>query len=292
VIVAERYFNDASASPDPNLHVMSVTKSISSTLIGIAIEEGFIESVDQTLSDFLEEEVDTMNPELGEVTIHHLLTMTAGQDWHELGGDSEFMDFANADDQLNYILNKPIVNQPGTAFNYSDGAAHLISVVLSKATGKSASVFANEYLFGPMGLDNRVWYADNRGISYGGVGLCIGIHDMIDIGTLYLNNGIFGGIQVVPADWIDRVTSFSISTGNVIPFLSDYGYFWWLGTAHGQKFFCANGYGGQFIFIVKELNLVICSRSNYSGIPSSKAGENWYNILGIIIDQILPAVKN
>jgi len=290
-IVAEEYFNEVGSDPDPNLHVMSVTKSIASTLVGIAIDMGYIESVDQTLSDFLGEEVDTINPELGMVTIHQLMTMTTGHNWHELGGDSEFGNWVNAPDQLNYILAKPIKDPPGTIFNYSDGTAHLVSVILSKATGMSASAFADKYLFGPMDLGNRIWYTDNRGISYGGVGLCMGIHDMIQIGYLYLNNGSYNGQQLVPSDWIQRATGFKISTGNIIPFLSDYGYFWWLGEAHGHDFICANGYGGQFIVIVKDLNLVACSRTNYRGITSTKAGENWYNILGIIINQVLPAVR-
>jgi CubicO group peptidase (beta-lactamase class C family) len=291
LIVAEGYYSEAGSQPDPELHVMSVTKSISSTLIGIAIEEGYIESLDQTLSYFLGEEVDRINPALGEVNIHQLLTMTTGHDWHELGGDSEFGEFARAPDQLNYILEKPIVDPPGTVFNYSDGSAHLISVILSKATGKSASEFADEYLFGPMDLGNRFWYTDNRGISYGGVGLCIGIHDMIAIGNLYLNQGSWNGEQLVPSDWIRKATAFKIATENVIPFLSDYGYYWWLGSAHGHNFICANGYGGQFIFLVKDLNLVICSRSNYRDLTSVQAGENWYQILDLIINWVLTSVK-
>jgi len=217
--------------------------------------------------------------------------MTCGQDWHELGSDSEFSDFANAPDQVNYILDKPIVNTPGTVFNYSDGAAHLISVILTKATGIDASAFADEHLFGPMGLGERTWYGDNRMFAYGGVGLCIGIHDMIKIGYLYLNGGILNGSQIVSSEWINTSTSFHISTNNVIPFLKDYGYYWWLGSANGHNFICANGYGGQFIFIVEELNLVVCSRSNYRGIDRNQAGENWYNILNVIINHILPAVK-
>jgi CubicO group peptidase (beta-lactamase class C family) len=156
----------------------------------------------------------------------------------------------------------------------------------------NASAFANMHLFGPLDLGDRFWYSDNRGISYGGVGLCIGIHDMIQIGSLYLNKGSYEGRQLVPSDWIQKVTGFKVSTGNIIPFLSDYGYFWWLGDAHGQEFICANGYGGQFIFIIKDLNLVVCSRTNYRGIDSTKAGENWYMVLDIIINQVLTAVKD
>lgn len=291
VIVAEVYFNDAGPEPDPNLHVMSVTKSISSTLIGIAIDKGFIESVNKTISDFLPDEVELTNPALGQVTIQNLLTMTCGHDWHEIGPTSEFSDFVNAPNQLDYIVNKPIINTPGTVFNYSDGAAHLISVILSIATGMDASDFANMYLFNPMGLGDRFWRNDKQFFTYGGVGLHIGNHDMIEIGNLYLNDGYYNEQQIVSPDWIDTVASFKISTNNLIPFLSDYGYFWWLGSAHGHEFFCANGYGGQFIFVVRELNLVVCSRSDYRGLSRDQAGENWYNILNIIINQILPAVR-
>ncbi|KPL09368.1 MAG: hypothetical protein AMS26_22950 [Bacteroides sp. SM23_62] len=291
VLVAEKYLNNATAEPDPYLHVMSVTKSITATLVGIAMEKGFIGSVDQTLSDFLGAEVDTLNPDLGKVTIHQLLTMTCGQDWHELGGDSEFGAFASAPDQLKYVLEKPIVHAPGTLFNYSDGAAHLVSAVLTRATGMETSVFADQYLFEPMGLGKRSWYADNRLVAYGGVGLCIGIHDMLEIGFMYLNEGFYDGRQIVPAAWIEKATSFKISSNNEIPFLADYGYFWWLGNAHGHDYICANGYGGQFIFIVKDLGLVVCSRSNYRHIDPSQAGQNWYNILDIIINQVLPAVR-
>jgi CubicO group peptidase (beta-lactamase class C family) len=291
VIVAEQYYNDAGPEADEDLHVMSVTKSISATLIGIAIEQGYINSVDQTLSDFLGKEVDATNPELGAVTIDQLLKMSCGHDWQELGSYSEFGDFASAPDQLDYIIAKAIVNTPGTVFNYSDGAAHLISAIIGAATGMSASAFADQNLFGPMGLGERIWYDDNREIPYGGVGLCIGIHDMLKIGFLYLNRGNFNGRQIVPAEWIENVTRFHISTNREIPFLYDYGYYWWLSSAHGHNFICANGYGGQFILVAKDLNLVVASRTNWRGISRQRAGENWWNILNIIINQILPAVR-
>ena len=289
-IVAEKYFNNADPEPDPNLHVMSVTKSITATLVGIAIEEGYLKSVNQTVSEFLPDESEMINPALGQVTIRNLLMMTCGHDWHEIGVPSEFMNFVNAPNQVNYIFQKPIINTPGTVFNYSDGGAHLVSVILTKATGMSTSEFADTYLFGPMGIGDKIWYPDKQGYSYGGVRLCLGNHDMIKIGFLYLNNGYYNGCQIVSSAWIDTVTNFKISTHNLIPFLSDYGFFWWLGTAHGHNFFCANGYGGQFIFVVRDLDLVVSSRTDYR-VSELKAGENWYNVLNIIVNQILPAVN-
>ena len=289
-IVAEKYFNSAGPDPDPNLHVMSVTKSITATLVGIAIEKGFIESVDQEVSEFLPDESEMFNPALGQASIRNLLTMTCGHDWHEIGSPSEFMDFVNAPNQVEYVFQKPIINTPGTVFNYSDGGAHLVSVILTKATGMSTSEFANTFLFEPMGIGDKIWYTDKQDYNYGGVRLCIGNHDMIKIGFLYLNNGFYNKQQIVSSAWIDTVTSFKISTNNIIPFLSDYGYFWWLGNAHDYDFFCANGYGGQFIFVVRDLDLVVSSRTSYR-VSESKAGENWYNVLNIIVNQILPAVN-
>ena len=163
--------------------------------------------------------------------------------------------------------------------------------MITKATGMDASAFADKYLFDPMDLGDRIWYEDNRMFAYGGVGLCIGIHDMIKIGFLYLSEGYFNDQQIVSSEWINTATSLHISTNDIIPFLSDYGYYWWLGSAHGFDFICANGYGGQFILVVKDLNLVVCSRTNYRNLDSAKAGENWYNILNIIINQVLPAVR-
>jgi len=269
---------------------MSVTKSITATLVGIALEEGYLESVNQTVADFLPVESETLNSALGQVTIRNLLTMTCGHDWHEIGAPSEFMNFVNAPNQLNYIFQKPIIHKPGTVFNYSDGAAHLVSVILTKAAGMSASEFADTYLFGPVGIGNKIWYTDKQGYSYGGVRLCLGNRDMLKIGFLYLNDGYYNGRQIVSSAWIDSVTSFKISTHNLIPFLSEYGYFWWLGRAHGHDFFCANGYGGQFILVVRELNLVISARTDYR-VSESRAGENWYNVLNIIVNRILPAVN-
>jgi CubicO group peptidase (beta-lactamase class C family) len=290
IIVAEEYYNQAGTGPDSLIHVMSVTKSFSSTLIGIAIDKGIIQDVNQNVSLFLGAEVNNANPALGQVTIHQLLTMTCGHEWREIDEPSEFVNFVNADDQLTYIFRKPIVNTPRMVFDYSDGSAHLISAIITNATGQSAEQFANENLFGPMGLGPRKWTADNRGISYGSVRLHIGIHDMIKFGYLYLNEGTFNEIRIVSSDWIDTATTPYKLTNNVLPYLSHYGYYWWLGHVYNHDFFCAMGYGGQFVLVSKELNLVIAARCNWRGLSEQQASENWWAVFDIIINQILPAV--
>lgn len=137
-LVTEEYFNGQ--NPDSLTEVRSVTKSVTSALVGIAMREGFITGVDETLTDHFGAVTDDLDPVLGATTIEDLLTMRAGHDWQEIPGPSEFGDWVSAPDQVDYILAKPLVNPPGTLFNYSDGSAHLASVVISESTGMSALI--------------------------------------------------------------------------------------------------------------------------------------------------------
>jgi len=287
-IIGEQYYNNTGPEPDSILDVRSVTKSILSTLVGIALDKGYLESLDQKVSEFISPLVDSLSKEMGDISIRELITMTAGFEWHEIAEESEFPEFATAPDQLLYILEKPFVNEPGTVFDYSDGAAHLTSIILSEATGMSASAFANQYLLNPMGIGDRFWYEDNRSYNFGGVGLCIGPKDMIKIGELYLNEGSYNGNIIVSSGWINQATSAHISTNNVLPYLTDYGYYWWKGNQNGHDFSIANGYGGQFICIVPDLNVVVVATCNFLGM-GAQAGQNWSSILGIIMSEIIPA---
>ncbi len=246
--------------------VMSVTKSVTSLLIGIAIDKGFIPSVDEPIDSYIRPLVNNLDPVKGQITIKQLLTMSYGLAWSEIPGPSEFVQWYNSPDQLLYILNKQFTSIPGTSFNYSDGAAHLASVVLSQATNMSAKEFARQYLFEPIGIGDRSWTTDNRGFNYGGVRLFLYPEDMLKIGKLVLNKGRWGNNQIVSEKWINESTGFKISTGDVIPYGSSYGYYWWKGNAHNYSFYYANGHGGQFIFIVPEFNLIVVATTNWSGL--------------------------
>jgi len=287
-IISEEYFNNTGPGPDSILDVRSVTKSILSTLVGIAFDKGYIDSLDQTIGKFVAPLVDTLRPEMGSLTIRQLLTMTAGFDWHEIAEPSEFPQFVYAPDQLLYVLGKPFIYTPGYVFDYSDGAAHLMSVVLSEATGMSASEFARIYLFEPIGIGERFWYEDSRGYNYGGVGLCIGPLDMIKIGQMILQKGEYNGVRIVSENWINDATSIHISTNSLLPYLTNYGYYWWKGNEHGYDFNMAMGYGGQFILIAPDLNLVAAATCEFRGL-SEISGQNWNAIINIIINNVMPA---
>jgi len=271
--------------------VMSVTKSVTSLLIGIAIDKGIIPSVDEPIDGYIRPLVNDLDSAKGRITIKQLLTMSCGLEWSEIPGPSEFMQWYTSPDKLLYIINKPFVSVPGESFNYSDGAAHLASVVLSQASNMTANEFAQQYLFSPLGIGDRVWTTDNRGFNYGGVRLFLFPDDMLKIGKLALNKGKWGNEQVVSEVWINESTKFQISTQNVIPYGSSYGYYWWRVTENNYKFFFANGWAGQFIVIVPYFNLVVVATTNYTGLNDQQAGQLWYNLINIIVNEVLIAFK-
>jgi CubicO group peptidase (beta-lactamase class C family) len=286
-LVAEGYFNGTSAS---SLHdVRSVTKSVLSTLIGIAIDRGFIESTEQTLAQLLGPMVEGLEEEKRAITIDNLLTMTPGHEWRGLGASpSEFGEWLRAPDQLAYILDKPLVYPPGTRFHYSSGSSHLLSVILTEATGMNAADFAAQYLFAPLGIDSRPWLADKGGYAIGGAGLQLTPRDMLTIGVLFLEHGMSDGRQVVSEKWVRTSTEAHISTNNPIPYGTDYGYQWWLGNANNHDFYFAMGFGGQFIVNVPDLRLVVVATCEWR-YPAEVANAHWYAIIRLILDNVVPA---
>lgn len=289
-IIREGYYNNTTSGPDSIIDVRSVTKSIMSTLIGIAIDKGYIDNVDQTLSEYIDTLVPNLDEQKGNITIHQLLTMTTGLEWFEIAEPSEFGDFIYATNQLSYAIEKPIINEPGLVFDYSDGVAHLTSVVLTQATGMTTNEFAHRFLFEPLGIDTRFWYEDNQGYFYGGAGLCIGPHDMVKIGNLFLQKGKYDGKQILSEDWIEKSTTNYITTNNVVPYLTNYGYYWWIGNVKNFDFYTAMGYGGQFIFVIPDLELVIVTTCNFTGIGGSQqASQNWNSIIDIIVNYVVDA---
>lgn len=287
-VVAEEYF--FYENPDSAHHVWSVTKSFTSALIGIAIENGYIDSENQKIAEYIAPLTDSLPQQIGSITIEQLLTMSTGLEWHEIGETTDFPDWMDSDDKLTYILEKPFTSEPGELFNYSDGAAHLMSIVLTEATGMKALDFANEYLFGPMGIDNIHWEKDNRGYNYGGWGLIISPRDMLKFGRMYMDGGMYDGQQVVPEDWATWSTSPRITTNDVIPYGPDYGYYWWCGEEHDYYLYYAMGYSGQFIVNIPELDVVVVATSKTASYRE-EAGAQWDFVINLIINRIIPAIQ-
>lgn len=242
----------------------SASKSITSALIGIAIDKGFIEGVDVPVSEYFPEVEDFESEYWKDITIWHLLTHTSSI----ASTDSElWYEWRNSDNWLDYIFNLPIVSAPGTQFSYSTGNTHLLCAILQKATNMTVFEFGKKYLFEPLGMDSVKCETDPQGISDGGNGFSMNVYDMAKFGLLYLNGGVWENQQIVPAQWVKDSTSvqFNRSSGS-----ADYGYQWWVRTFGESNYdaFFAQGHGGQYIFVVPDIELIVVFTSNYEGSTS------------------------
>jgi len=259
VIVVEKYFHAGRINHAAN--TQSVTKSILSALVGIAIREGYIESVDQKVSEFLPEYfTDVDDPRKQELTLRHLLTMRAGFDWPD-----NLVSGLSGEDWAQAALARPLASPPGRTFAYNSVSSHIISIVLTRATGMSTCEFAYRYLFDPLGITVENWFLDPQGHALGGTGLFITPREMLKFGLLYLNRGEWAGVQVVPAEWVTESQGTRVVVSG--PANVRYGYFWWQHGAGGHRVNSALGYGGQNINIVPDMNLVMVTTADSWGIP-------------------------
>jgi len=292
VLVVERYYHNH--GPDSLLDIRSVTKSVVSLLVGIAIDKGIIQDANRTLGDFLRPLAEdwslTVEPEKWKIALRDLLTMSSGFQWPAFGDWSEYNLWTRAPDQIGYVLAKPLIHPPGQVFTYNDGACHLLSVVVSIATGMRTQAFAEQVLFEPLGIGPRPWAVDNRGYAKGCVALKLTSRDMWKLGRMVLQNGSFNGKRIVSPEWIRASTRSQIRTGLDIPYGSDYGFLWWISRVRSKDVFYANGHGGQFIVAVPESNLVVVATNDWQS-AGSRADQNWYDTISLIMNQILPAVR-
>jgi CubicO group peptidase (beta-lactamase class C family) len=284
-IVREEYFGGCDSNS--LFDVRSNTKSVMATLIGIAIDKGYIHSEDDSIGQYLRPFDGNIDSVKANMKIRDLLSMSSGISGNELANPSEYDNWFNSPNQVNYTLNTWMASQPGKVFNYISGVAHLTSAILTHATGMSTFQFAKKYLFQPLGIADHYWQTDKQGIYNGSAGLNLTPHDMIKFGEMYLNNGEYNGVRVVSQAWIDKASSFKITTNNAQPFGTSYGYFWWIGNIHGHDYFWANGYGGQFIVVVPDEKLVVTATNTWSGVATATANQQWYSTLDIIMNKLI-----
>ncbi|NIK25306.1 serine hydrolase domain-containing protein [Paenibacillus lupini] len=241
--------------------LLSCTKSLLSALVGIAIAEGHIQSVEQPIADYFEG-----LPDDG-IQIKHLLTMTSGWDWPDF--DKPYKAMKKSADPIRFVLDRPLISEPGTAYLYNSGGSHLLSVILSKATGQSALDYATSRLFKPMGFHQVKW-TSHKGINEGGTGLQLYGRDLAKLGLLYLREGDWFGKQLISAEWIQESTR-KHHRGLLHyepPIYGAYGYHWWQSPAeHNGAFDCyfAFGHGGQYLLVAPEERLVVVLRKALAG---------------------------
>jgi CubicO group peptidase (beta-lactamase class C family) len=285
-IIKERYFHPGDSSSAYN--VRSVTKSVMATLIGIAIDQGIIPSEEQKIGDYLQPLVGSIDSVKANIKIRDLLSMSSGLSGNDIPDVTEYNNWYNAPDQLEYTRNQPMINQPGQVFGYNSGASHLTSIILTQAAGISTLQFAKQYLFQPLGIADPSWGIDKDGIYNGGSTLSLTPYDMLKIGQLYLNRGVYNGVRIVSEEWIEKASTFKITTNDIISFGPGYGYFLWIGSSASHGYFFANGYGGQFIVVVPNIRLIVVATNNLSNVSISAANQQWYNTMDVIINRIIP----
>jgi CubicO group peptidase (beta-lactamase class C family) len=270
-----------------SLNVMaSISKSVTSTLIGIAIDKGFIKSVDESVVALLPEYSKlTKDPKKQAINLKHILTMSSGLDWLEHGtsyNDLENSEYqmVDSEDWMEYVLSKPMKDIPGTRFLYNTGGIHLLSAVIQSTTGLRTNIFAEKYLFEPLGIYAYQWNRDSTGHpctggTDGGVGLRS--RDIAKFGWLFLHNGKWKGKQVVSEGWVKLATRRHIKNPRGGQY---YGFCWFPGTLRrGGKeveYIASFGYGGQTLYLIPELDLIIAftceltDRNTFVSIPVRK----------------------
>ena len=273
--------------------VMSISKSVVSLLFGIALERKLIAGTDVPVMSFFPEYAELKTPKWDKILLRHLLTMAPGYDWNE---DTPWMDpyntvraMSEAADPYRYILGREVLYEPDARWQYNSGATALLGAVLKKATGKPLDQFAKEALFDPLHIEDFEWSGMINGEPAAFGGLRLRPRDTAKIGQLVLNGGTWQGQRVVPEDWVKQSTKprFDTSWGGM-----QYGYQWWLGTSpfgagRTVDWIAAFGFGGQRIFIVPALDLVVVTNAGLY----ADGGESAI-VRSIFEYRVLPAIRD
>ena len=284
-IVSECYFYPYKKD---YLHMLnSVTKGITSTLVGLAIEDGYINGIDEKVVDiFSDMNINNLDDRKTSITIEHLLTMTDGLDWREStnhgGSNNSYSIMHRSDNQVQYVLDTPMREKPGKNFNYNSGGSHLLTAIVEKTAGKTALEYATERLFTPLGISEVVWWQDKQDVYYGGSRLMMKPEDLAKVGLLYLNKGQWENKQILPENWVEDATKRHVGTSKDPTGQHGYGYHWWQNSFGGYS---ARGFAGQYLFVLPKENMVIVFTSGLSNSLFDRPQ-------GLVESYILPAIKS
>ena len=270
------------------LETYSVTGSVTSLLVGSALDAGYLESLDQTLGELLEPWEQNMNEEKAGITLHQLLTMTSGVSRPERTME-EWENWMAAEDQVAWVLNHPLISAPGENYNPDAAAVHLLSAALTQATGKNLAELARESIMVPLEIPWADWQADSNGHSFGGFGLRIRTRDLVKFARLILNQGRWKEAQVLSPTWVQEATRPHLHPYPDYPDWG-FGYLWKSDTCGGHPCIYSSGYGGQILVAVPDLDLAIALNSRYPETDEQALNQS-HTAWGIIIEQIIPSAR-
>jgi CubicO group peptidase (beta-lactamase class C family) len=273
-LAVEEYFNGSDGTQLQTLQ--SVTKSVTSLLLGIAVGQGAVRSVAQPVTSFFPEYADLRNLDARKqaMTLRDILTMRTGLDWSEDPYEGSPLQTLNNNrsEWIRLVLDWPMREQPGTRFEYNSGGVIVLGGVIYNTTGLVADEFARAYLFNPINVGRATWFTGGpHGLPHMGGGLNLRAQDMARIGYLVLRGGRWGEQQVVPSEWLAASLAPSVLRPRTFAgYPVDYGYLWWLMPLDGsgptgdanRTIYTASGAQGQWIFVIPRYDLVIVVTSN------------------------------
>jgi uncharacterized protein (TIGR03437 family) len=282
-LVWEQYYNGMSR--DRYADVMSISKSILSLLFGQALDQGKIDSLDHKMADYFPEYFSSStDARKRQITLRHMLTMTAGFQWDEVATGNNWV---GSKDWYKFVIDLPMAANPGAVFDYNTGLSHLLAGVLSRASGQTALAFGNPNLFQPLGIGNFRWDTDPRGNYIGGFHMYFTSRDLAKFGYLALRQGFWEDRQLVSRSWIEDSTSFKISEASDTT-IGDYAYHWWVRPQWGYLVYMAAGYGGQYIFVVPGLDLIMVSTAD----TSSDTIDRHMQAFNLLTQYVIPAIQS
>jgi CubicO group peptidase (beta-lactamase class C family) len=270
---------------DDTHNLCSVTKSFTSAILGIVIDQGHIQSVQEKVIDFFPEYSHLIfSREKANLTLEQLLTMTSGIDWDDettsyFEASNDMYQMFTSTDPIEYILSHKITKTPGTVFEYSNCNTNLLGEIVRSATGFRIDEFANIHLFSKLGIDDLEWQMLPDDTVFTSGDLRLRPRDMAKFGYLFLNNGEWNGHQVISKEWVERSTAKHVDLSGQVPWADGYGYQWWIwDDIRGLDYhaYFASGWGGQSIIILPEINTIVVSTAG-----------NYYSTEQISIETIL-----
>ena len=286
-IIHEQYHNGA--KQNTLLPVRSITKRITATLTGIAIDKSYIDSLLIPISNYFPEISNPgVDPDWNTVNVYHLLNMISGMDWMEEEDLTTYEN--NFEDPLNFIFNRNIKYQPATYYAYNSPGIHLLSYIIERASENKMGDFAESYLFEPLDIKGYHWQADGNDVKRGGAGLELTSRDLAKIGLLYLQHGRWKNQPIISEQWIHQCLKQPIDLdtleGNHRPGLS-IGHTWWTSRYQGEIIHYGDGYGGQILLMIPKYEILVVMNRFYevSGEENERAFNEFFS-------QILPRVFN
>lgn len=244
--------------------INSCTKSILSALVCIAVQKGLLPQPETFLAEFYPRLRQDRDPRKAAITLEHLLTMSAGFNWTEFGGQNSFPRMTRSANWTEFVLEQPLSHNPGEHMEYNSGVSQLLAALLAEGTGMPVARFAESVLFSPLGIEQYEWEQDPQGIHTGGFGLRLRPVHLLRFGQLYLQRGQWDQRQLIASELIDRSTQTALLAE--APRRGGYAWHWWTdsyphsGDSAGETelhYYYARGYGGQFIYVLPKLETVV-----------------------------------